>query len=156
MFTINIAKGVKKQSTPKPNRISRLCWGEVIEVDNEFKIKISLRNDPAYPDYLVVHFSSASIDLKGKTEVYSYQKDKLNNYIKHIRDKMVCKLFPGSTSQFTVVVPGNICSGFVIRNNGKLFFEIKKIHGRGYNALNEVKDININTPLFYEHNKSSK
>lgn len=153
MFTINIAKGIKKnksQTKPRPNRISRLCWGEVIEVDNEFKIKLSLKNDPDYPDYLVIPFNPTSVNLYSKTEVYT----KIDNkYVKIIRDKQYCRLFPGLATQYTVVIPGNICSGYVIRNNGKLLFDIKKIHGRGELAIREVENINKNIPLFdNEHN----
>lgn len=153
MFTINIAKGLKKskhQTKPRPNRISRLCWGEVIEVDNEFKIKLSLKNDPDYPDYLVIPFNPECLDLHGKTEVYTKIDKK---YIKVIRDKQHCKIFPGLATQYNVVIPGNICSGYVIRNNGKLLFDINKVHGRGELAIREVENINKNIPLFdNEHN----
>lgn len=153
MFTINIAKGLKKSKSktkPRPNRISRLCWGEVIQIDDEFKIKLSLKNDPDYPDYLVIPFDAKCVDLYGKTEVYT----KLNKkYVKVIKDKQHCKIFPGLATQYTVVIPGNICSGYVIRNNGKLLFDIKKVHGRGELAMREVKNINKNIPLFdNEHN----
>jgi hypothetical protein len=153
MFTINIAKGLKHKAKPRPNRISRLCWGEVIEMDNKYQIKLSLKNDPDYPDYLIIPFDAKSIDLYGKTEVYT----KIDNkYVKVIRDIQRCKIFPGLATQYTVVIPGNICSGYVIRNNGKLLFDIKKIHGRGEYALREVENINKNIPLFdHEHNFSN-
>ena len=155
-FTINIAKGIKKKSKPsKPNRISRLCIGTVIKDNDEYKIKLSLRNDPDYPDYLVVPFTKESLDLKGKPIVYLHKKDKFGHNIVYHRNLSICKLFPGHPSQYTVVVENVICSGYVIRKDGKLMFDLIETHGKGNFAHNIPKRIDNSKPLFPsndEHN----
>lgn len=148
-FTINIAKGFKKNpKTSKPNRISRLCIGTTIKEGNEYKIKISLRNDPEYPDFLVVPFTKESLELKGKVIVYSHEKDEYGHHIAYHRDPFMCKLFSELPTKYTAVIERLVCSGYVVRKDGKLMFDLKETHGVG----NYVHDLPIridNTkPLF--------
>lgn len=155
-FTINIAKGLKKQSkVSKLNKVSRLCIGTVIKEGDEYKIKISLRNDPEYSDFIIVPFTKESLELKGKTIVYSHEKDKYGHNIAYHRDPFICKIFPGLSTQYTAVVEKLVCSGYVIRKDGKLMFDLKETHG----TSNYVHDLPINIdeskPLFakkYEYN----
>lgn len=155
-FTINIAKGFKKKpKTSKPNRISRLCIGTTIKEGDEYKIKISLRNDPEYPDFLVVPFTKESLDLKGKAIVYSREKDKYGHYIAYHRDSSMCKLFPGLPTKYTVVVEKLVCSGYVVRKDGKLMFDLKETHGVGDYVHDLPNRIDNTKPLFPsndEHN----
>ena len=156
VFTINIAKGLKKQpKTSKSNKVSRLCIGTVIKEENEYKIRISLRNDPEYSDFIIVPFTEESLKLKGKTIVYSHEKDKYGHNIAYHRDPFICKIFPGLSTQYTAVVEKLVCSGYVIRKDGKLMFDLKETHGTN----NYMHDLPINIdeskPLFakkYEYN----
>ena len=152
-FTINLAKGFKKKpKVSKPNRVSRLCIGTTIKEGDEYKIRISLKNDPEYPDFLVVPFTKESLDLKGKTIVYECNKDEYGHYVKHYRDDDLSKTFPGLPSQYTTVVEGEVCSGYVIRKEGKLYFDIREVHGRGDYLMNIPERINENIPLFNNDN----
>lgn len=155
-FTINIAKGFKKKpKTSKPNRISRLCIGTTIKEGDEYKIKISLRNDPEYPDFLVVPFTKESLELKGKVIVYSHEKDKYGHHIAYHRDPSMCKLFPGLPTQYTAVIERLVCSGYVVRKDGKLMFDLKETHGVGDYVHDLPNRIDNTKPLFPsndEHN----
>ena len=153
-FTINVAKGIKKKpsKTSNINKVSRLCLGTTIIINGVYKCKVSLRNDPDYPDYVVVPFTEESLDLKGKTIVYECNKDKYGHYIKHYRDDDLSKTFPGLPSQYTTVVEGEVCSGYVIRKEGKLYFDIKEVHCRGDYLMNIPERINENIPLFNNDN----
>ena len=155
-FTINLAKGFKKKpKTSKPNRISRLCIGTTIKEGDEYKIKISLRNDPEYPDFLVVPFTKESLELKGKVVVYSHEKDKYGHHIKYHRDPSMCKLFPGLPTQYTAVIERLVCSGYVIRKDNKLMFDLKETHGVGDYVHDLPNRIDNTKPLFSsndEHN----
>lgn len=153
-FSINVVKGIKKKSnkTPLPNRISRLCLGTAIYISGVYKCKVSLRNDPDYPDYIVVPFTKESLDLKGKTIVYEQNKDEYGHYVKHYKDAELSRNFPGLPSQYTVVVEGEVCSGYVIRTEGKLYFDIKEVHGRGDYLINIPERINETIPLFNNSN----
>ena len=148
-FTINIAKGFKnKPKTSKPNRISRLCIGTTIKEGDEYKIKISLRNDPEYPDFLVVPFTKESLELKGKAIVYSREKDEYGHHIAYHRDPSMCKLFSELPTQYTTVIERLVCSGYVIRKDGKLMFDLIETHGKGNFAHNIPKRIDNSKPLF--------
>lgn len=155
-FTINLAKGFKKKSkASKPNRISRLCIGTTIKEGDEYKIRISLRNDPEYPDFLVVPFTKESLDLKGKVIVYGREKDKYGHYIAYHRDPSMCKLFPGLPTQYTAVREKLVCSGYVVRKDGKLMFDLKETHGVGNYVHDLPTRIDDSKPLFPsndEHN----
>ena len=153
-FTINIAKGFKKKpKISKPNRVSRLCIGMTIKEGDEYKIKISLRNDPEYPDFLVIPFTEESLELKGKTIVYSQEKDKYGRHICYHRDPSICKLFPGLPTQYTVVIEKLICSGYVIRKDNKLMFDLKETHGIGNYVYNLPIRIDESKPLFSNNNE---
>ena len=155
-FTINIAKGFKKKpKTSKPNRISRLCIGTTIKEGDEYKIKISLRNDPEYPDFLVVPFTKESLDLKGKPIVYSHHKDIYGHNIAYHRNNIMCNLVPGHPALYTTVVEKLVCSGYVVRKDGKLMFDLKETHGIGDYMHDLPIRIDNTKPLFPsndEHN----
>ena len=155
-FTINIAKGINKRpKVSKPNRISRLCIGTTIKEGNEYKIKISLRNDPEYPDFLVVPFTKESLELKGKSIVYSHHKDQYGHNIEYHRNDIMCKLAPGHPILYTTVIERLVCSGYVVRKDGKLMFDLKETHGVGDFVHNLPNRIDNTKPLFPsndEHN----
>ena len=155
-FTINLAKGFKKKlKVSKPNRVSRLCIGTTIKEGDEYKIRISLRNDPEYPDFLVIPFTKESLELKGKVIVYSHEKDKYGHHIKYHRDPSMCKLFPGLPTQYTAVIERLVCSGYVVRKDGKLMFDLKETHGVGNYVHDLPTRIDDTKPLFPsndEHN----
>lgn len=155
-FTINIAKGLKKKpKASKPNRISRLCIGTTIKEGNEYKIKISLKNDPEYPDFIVIPFTKESLDLKGKTIVYSHEKDQYGHNIVYHRNSFMCKLSPGPTTKYTAVIERLVCSGYVIRKDGKLMFDLKETYGIGNYVHDLPSKIDESKPLFSnndEHN----
>lgn len=153
-FTINIAKGFKKNpKTSKPNRISRLCIGTTIKEGDEYKIRISLRNDPEYPDFLVVPFTKESLELKGKSIVYSHHKDIYGHNIEYHRNNIMCNLVPGHPTLYTAVIERLVCSGYVVRKDGKLMFDLKETHGIG----NYVHDLPIriddSKPLFQSNDE---
>ena len=153
-FTINIAKGFKKKpKVSKPNRVSRLCIGTVIKEGDEYKIKISLRNDPDYPDFIIVPFTKESLELKGKVIVYDHKKDEYGHNIEYHRDPFMCKFFPGLPSQYTAVIERLVCSGYVIRKEGKLMFDLKQTHGIGGYVYDLPNRIDESKPLFPNKNE---
>ena len=153
-FTINLAKGFKKKpKVGKLNRVSRLCIGTTIKEGNEYKIRISLRNDPEYHDFLVVPFTKESLELKGKAVVYGHEKDKYGHHIEYHRDPSMCKFFPGLPTQYTAVIERLVCSGYVVRKDGKLMFDLKETHGVGNYVYNLPTRIDDSKPLFSSNNE---
>lgn len=153
-FTINIAKGIKKKPvSSKPNKVSRLCTGVTVKENDKYMIRISLVNDPDFPDYLVIPFTEKSLSLVGKEKVFGRNKDEHGNHVCYIRDKRFCTFHPGLPSQYTAVVEKEVCSGYVVRINGKLYFDMLDIHGIGENVHNLPVRLDENKPLFPQTNE---
>ena len=153
-FTINIAKGFKKKpKVGKLNRVSRLCIGTTIKEGNEYKIRISLKNDPEYHDFLVIPFTKESLELKGKAIVYGHKKDKYGHNIEYHRDLFMCKFFPGLPFQYTAVIERLVCSGYVIRKEGKLMFDLRQTHGIGGYVHDLPNRLDESKPLFPNKNE---
>ena len=132
-FKINIAnkKTNKRQSTCSYKKISKKTVGKVCIEDNEFIIRVSVYtvcNDvdkTSIPPQLVLPFTPKSFELKGREKVFSKVKDK-RGFICYIRTKDKANLFPGLSSHLTTVCDGWICSGWVVRVDGKLMFEFSE------------------------------
>lgn len=147
-FKLNIQQSVKHKIMNKP-KVSRLCAGEIIEIDNTLKVKLSLRNDPDYPDFVVIPLTENSLSLKGKTIIFSKTKDKLGHYTCIIRDVQTATNSPGNNDVYAPFRPGNIISGYVYSNQGKLEFNYEKFIKLSENGrvINVVK-IDDKKPLF--------
>ena len=155
-FTINIAKGINKRpKVSKPNRISRLCIGITVKEGDEYKIRVSLKNNSEYPNFIVIPFTKESLELKGKVIVYSHEKDKYGHYIAYYRDPSMCKLFPGLPTQYTAVIERLVCSGYVVRKDGKLMFDLKETHGVGDYVHDLPNRKNNNKPLFPSNDENN-
>lgn len=145
-FTLNIAAGVKKPAVSKPNKISRLVLGTTIVDDGVYKISVSLKNDPDYPDYIIVPFTTDSLSCKNKT--YVYEKEKTNNkHILHVLTEHDAKYKPYDDKSYTPVIEGVVCSGNILRINEKLYFQIKNTHGRG-RFTHDIPNKIVDKPLF--------
>lgn len=153
-FTINLAKGFKKKpKTSKSDIVSKLCIGITVKEGDEYKIRVSLKNNSEYPNFIVIPFTKESLELKGKVIVYSHEKEKYGHYIAYYRDPYLCKLFPGLPSQYTAVRDKLICSGYVIRKDGKLMFDLTETHGVG-NYVHDLPDItDYSTSLFQSNDE---
>ena len=67
----------------------------------------------------------------------------------------MCKLFPGLPTQYTAVIERLVCSGYVVRKDGKLMFDLKETHGIGNYVHDLPTRIDDTKPLFPsndEHN----
>lgn len=149
-FRLNIQAAIKKIVKNKP-KVSRLCSGEIIFIDNELKIKIPINkvDNLSDKDYIVVPLSAESKTLKGKTLIFSKEKDKTNHYVCIIREPMQALHYPGDENRYASFRPGNIIAGFIYNNNGKLVFNYEKFIKFSDNSriINNVK-IEENKPLF--------
>ena len=154
-FTINIAKGKPKVNhEDKPVRVSRLCLGVCVKEDGMFKIHIKTSREHN-ADILSIPFTEESFNLKGRTTVFSVKKDRRKRYIRYLRDKMRSIIFPGFPKQYCTVSEKEVCSGYIVRVKGKLYFELNDVHGKGENLIDLPSRLNERKPLFlssYEHN----
>lgn len=151
-FTINFAKPKKKTTTTtrRLSKVSRLCQGVVHydETDSKFKIHVYNPSLNEESDTLILEFTDESLDLAGKTDVYSITSDKHGHYTRFIRTKSQARLCPGDPSKVSTVNENLVCTGYIIRKNGKLLFNLKATHGRGIAIYDLPTELDNSKPLF--------
>lgn len=155
-FTINIAKGIKKPPTPKqPKKVSRMCIGECIKEDDIYKIKIDTKCDYNYPDFIIIGFTDKSFDTTGRSCLFEKKRDSKGRRVKHLFSSDDNKRVHSSLI-YETLNEGEICSGYIVRDNGILLFDLKDVHGRGNYVNNLPSRLEDNKPLFGkdEHNGS--
>lgn len=149
-FTINLAKGKSvplKPKAPSTNKVSRLCIGTCIKEDDEYKIRIPIGYKNDGPEFLILPFTENSLDLRGKEIIFLKKKDKTNHYVAIYRNNDNIGKIPPKFTQYTTVVEGEICSGYIVSEQGKHLFQLKGVHGRGA-WLHDMPIIKENEPLF--------
>lgn len=149
-FTIKLAKPVKETKQSKSTKnISRRCFA-VVEYNNESlvaRVCISPIEDP--DEYILIPFTDKSLELKGKTYVFIKDLDKYGHIVCITRDSNTANISYGLNSQYDVLKPGLLISGFIIRNNGRLYFDYEQLiaYTEKGQHINEVK-IDEDKPLF--------
>lgn len=112
-------------------KVSRKTVGKVYIEEDQFIIKVSAfevqKNieKSSLPAQLVLPLTDKSFDLKGREKVFSHTKGEYG-YICYIRNKDKANYFPGLSKQYTTVAPNWICSGWVVKVKGKLYFDLKE------------------------------
>lgn len=150
-------KGINKNS--KSNsfiKVSRRCLATIIFTDNQFKAQVSLE-DGDVPNYLCIPLTPKSMSLKGKTHVWSNELDLHGRKILIIRDVADANLHPGNYRQYCPVRENLVISGYIVKQNEKMYFEFEEIVAYSPNGarINIVK-IDTSKPLFENGNKRNK
>lgn len=130
-----------KRLTPK------LVRGVCLKDGDDYKIQLDIKSlkpniiDKGQPDILVLDFTEESYELKGITSVFSRQPDKDGKYTRYIRNEVHAKFHPGSPEKYTPFCRNWICSGYIVRRNGKLMFDFNEcIALQGYATFTPDKD----------------
>lgn len=119
-------KTVRKKAYTK---VSRKTVGKVEVENGKFVIRVSAfevkRNieKSSLPAQLVLPLTDKSFELKGREKVFSRLKGE-HGYVCYLRTKERANLFPGIPEQYTTVAPNWMCSGYVVRIKGKLYFDL--------------------------------
>lgn len=115
---------IRKNQTSKGNSvISRLCLAVIDEIDGEFKALVRTSNSEDVMDKFCLPLTPKSLNLKDKIYVFSKTKDEYGNNVLIIRDKLKAHIFFGSPKQFTVVRKNCLISGYIVKIDGKMYFD---------------------------------
>lgn len=150
VFKINIKPAArtvsKNSSTNSFCRISKKTVGKVFLEDGQYIIRVPAFevlagiDESSISAQLVLPFTKQSFELKGKERVFSTIKDH-DRYVCYIRTKDKANRFPGLKSQYTTVAPNWICSGWVVREDGKLKFDLSEpLAPDGYEYAKQYDD----------------
>ena len=137
-------------------KVSRKCLAVIILHDGDFRAKIrkELYNDN---EFLILPLTPKSFDLKHKGYVYSRNKDKNGKHILCIREVSKTKLSPGLVNQYITIKVGCVISGYICRNNNKLYFDYDNFVAFSEDS-EPINDINIDdeSNLFKDDKQSNK
>ena len=127
--------------------ISTLVKGICLKIDEEYKIKIDASvlkpyiTDKSNPDFLLLDFTEESYEIKGLTTVFDIKPNERGNYTRYIRSESYAKFFPGSKEKYVPFCNNWVCSGYIVRRNGKLMFKFNEcIAPQGYETFTPDED----------------
>ena len=157
-FTIKPTSKSKRESKLTGSNISRKCYAVVKEIDGEFKAVINIdkkyihlkEGDELSNEQLILPFTKRSLDLKDKIYVFLKEKDKYGHYICIIRNIMTANLSPGLPTQYNTVHENLLLAGYIIRKDGKMYFEYEDLVKHHYLSKSSLCEVKIDTtkPLF--------
>ena len=157
-FTINIAKKSVKRKLDNYVKVSRKCLAVIKIIEDEFKAIINIDNhniklhegDELSTEQLVLPLTEQSFDLKGRQYVWYTRKDKYNNDICLIRDIDYSLLHPGLPHQYKAIKENLLLSGYIVRKNGRLYFNYEDVISFNYRSNHRTKEpkIDESKPLF--------
>ncbi len=156
-FTIKIANKHKNKLKTDTNKISRKCLAIVVKIDNEFKAIINYEKnhicikegDTLSNEQIILPFTEQSFNLKNKIHVWLKEKDKYGYKVRVTRTEHIARLSPGTSTQYDVFKENMLILGYIIRKDGKMYFEYKELVSNNY-LSNYIHDIKIDNskPLF--------
>lgn len=118
---------------------SKLVRGVCIIIDGEFKIQLDITAlkpeiiDRGKPDILVLDFTEESYNIVGVSAVFDRVPDKNGMYVRYIRNETDAKFHPGDPNRYVPFCRNWVCSGHIIRRDGKLMFDFNEcIVPKGY------------------------
>lgn len=134
--------GLKCANKRKPRniKISRLCTAIVIKEDNKWFCNVIYYEDDELKT-IKVPLSKNSLELKGKTHIFTSHPDSVGRYVCLIRSEFKAKLYPGSNIQYSVVKHGCVIVGKIISTDDDMVFEYEALVSTTENTLYKINNI---------------
>ena len=144
-------KLVPKKKAPKTDSnkklTTKLVKGICIKDGDNWLIQLDVKAlkpniiDKGQPDLLILPFTEDSYDLKGMTSVFERTPDENGRYTRYIRNETDAKFHPGSPERYVPFCKNWVCSGYIVRCNGKLMFDFNEcIAPNGYCTFKEENE----------------
>lgn len=109
--------------------------------DGTYKVSISMKNDPNYPDLLVIPFTERSYNIVGRTTVFTREVDKHGKRTRYIRSEANAKFIPGDPNRYIPFAHNWVVKGHIARENGILKFDFDDIITiKGYDVFINDED----------------
>ena len=130
-FKVAVPKPKRNKTSDGVKRTSNnIIKGKVFQDENgTFKISIDMKNDPDYPDLLVLDFTERSYNLVGKTNVFGRTLDEKGRRTRFIRNESHAKFMPGLPEQYVPFAPNWIVRGYIVREKGLTRFDFVGLVG---------------------------
>ena len=121
---------------------TKLVKGICIKDGDDYKIQLNVKAlkpdiiDKGQPDLLILPFTDESYELKGVNSVWDKNPDKNGKYTRYIRTAVNAKFMPGSPERYVPFCKNWICSGYIVRRNGKMMFDFNECtYPQGYDIF---------------------
>lgn len=121
---------------------TKLVKGICIKEGDIYKIKLDITTlkpdiiSKGQPDILLLEFTEESYDIKNMTSVFSRVPDKNGKYTRYIRSESKAKFHYGSNETYIPFCVNWVCSGHIVRRNGKMMFDFNEcISPNGYSTF---------------------
>ena len=76
--------------------------------------------------------------------IFDRNPDENGKYIRRIRNEVQAKFFPGNTERYVPFCNNWVCTGYIVRRNGKLMFDFNEcIAPSGYDVFVPEEDEKI-------------
>lgn len=139
----------KNSTRLKGKKKSRRCFATIVNDNGELKAQVSLNNREVNHDLLIIPLTEESLNLKGKLYVFTQYPDKHGKPACIIREPLKANTNCGLPSQYSTIKEGIVISGYVIKQNDKMYFEYEQLVSFSPNGVhfNPVK-VDTTKPLF--------
>lgn len=124
-----------------------LVKGVCFKEGDEFKIQLDVKTlkpdiiSKGQPDILVLDFTEESYNIKGVTSVFDRNPDSKGRYVRYVRNETNAKFMPGSPERYVPFCRNWVCSGYIVRRNGKMMFDFNEcLYPQGYRPFISEED----------------
>lgn len=112
---------VKVSSTPV---IKQALYCKPVYVNDELVAHINTKGLDGYENVTILPFSKESFELRGKTHIFSKEKNSDGKYVHILRSKDTAEMYPCSEERYTSICENSIYKGYIIKRNNDLVFNV--------------------------------
>lgn len=118
----------KKEKAPK-KQVIKVLYCIARKENGEWKAYINTKGIENYKDVTILNFTPKSFILKGKTNIFSKEKDKTNHYVRIIRSINDSYIFEGNDELYCSLCENRVFSGHIVTIDGVSYFDMKEYQG---------------------------
>lgn len=122
-FKINVAKIKDLKKREVFRKVSRKCLAQITRIGNHWFANV-LKNDETSNDFVIcLRLTDKSLSLKNKQFIFTTYKDEHGHQMCFIRSILEAMISPKALVPYQAVKEGIVIAGYIVREQGKLYFE---------------------------------
>lgn len=122
-FSIKPIKKTRSRASTSEKVIKRILYCKPIQKEDTFYASINTKGIEGYEDVTILPFTKESFELKGRTDVFSINKDKTGRYV-HIMRYKDDSYHNMDETKYTPFSINGVYKGHIVRHNDGLFFDM--------------------------------
>lgn len=122
-FKINAAKIKDLKKNEVFRKVSRKCLAQVTKIGKHWYANV-LKNDETSNDFVIsLRLTDKSLSLRDKQFIFTTYKDEHGHQMCFIRTALEAMISPKGIIPYQAVKEGIVVAGYIVRDQGKLYFE---------------------------------